>query len=94
MQNNRCGWRRGFVSGSKTGYDAMASYQQVGDKVLKRVDHVWFSRDNGTYKCCLCGAVCTKPPKAPTKENWDPMRYEPLNDVERAMCPFEQRGSS
>ena len=69
----------------------MAHYQAVGDESIKRTDHCWMKKENGTFKCILCGAICNKPPRFPTQESWNPLSYEKLTNEERNLCPFEQR---
>jgi hypothetical protein len=63
-------------------------YQRAKQSSPNRTDHVWF-KNNGLFKCCLCGAVCRRPPNYPTPPDWTPLKYEPLTPEERALCPPE-----
>lgn len=64
----------------------MAGYQKVGDINIRRLEHVWL-RKGDFFKCVLCGAITNRPPKCPTPEDWVAIRYEPLTDEERQLCP-------
>jgi len=62
---------------------------------VNRSDHVWFQKEDGTWKCCLCGGVCIYPTAFPTSEFWMPDRFEKLKDDERTLCKYvEGSGSS
>lgn len=61
-------------------------FQSVRDLEVDRRDHVWFVQ-NEIAKCVLCGAVTRKVPPYPTPEDWTAIKYEPLTDKERDMCP-------
>jgi hypothetical protein len=72
-------------------------FQQVGDLLVERTDHVWYARvDCGrvvAWKCVLCGAVTSKvPPFYPTPDGWVPEGVEALTAEERGMCPFPGPG--
>jgi hypothetical protein len=61
-------------------------HQSVTDKYASRTLHIWRKKD-GLYKCVLCGAVCQWPPPPVEPEGWEPLRYEPLTDEDRALSP-------
>ena len=66
------------------------AFQQTGQKRLNRSEHVWYHRaKSGTWKCVLCGAVCSKPPECPTPKDWMPDTYESLTKDERALYPYQ-----
>jgi hypothetical protein len=52
-----------------------------------RADHIWFKRDRGGYKCCLCGGLADEMPPYPTPAAFMPLRFEPLTDIERLRSP-------
>ena len=63
-------------------------FQTPRTKNPNRYDHVWYKRkEDGKWKCCLCGALCNKPPEFPTDPDWRAERHEKLTQEEVALCP-------
>lgn len=69
-------------------------FQVVGSKFqVNRSYHVWRHLVDGTWKCCLCGALATKPPEYDNR-GWMPERFEALTAEDRESCPMhhQERG--
>ena len=60
--------------------------QIVGQRAPDRKRHVWYKRDDGRYKCVLCGGVNRQP-----NADGDVDAVEPLTDKERTLCPPERK---
>lgn len=73
-------------------------FQTPHKKEPNRYDHVWFKLEKGPlagkWKCCLCGALTSKPPEYPTDPEWRPERVVPLTAEERQLCPPSKVGFS
>jgi hypothetical protein len=55
---------------------------QTVSTALNRSKHVWVRTVNGYFKCVLCGGVVRVP-----DDDCDVLRYDPLTDEERKLCP-------
>jgi hypothetical protein len=67
-------------------------FQTPKTKRPDRSDHIWvWSSLEQRFECILCGAIChTKenPPDYPTPKEWSPVRYRPLTEEDRKICPM------
>lgn len=61
----------------------MPIFQTVKQRqAIDRSAHVWVRRENGEWRCCICGGVTRRP-----TDDELPERFEPLTDEERRLCP-------
>jgi hypothetical protein len=76
-----------LIAGGNMGYQTPRTHRP------DRKDHIWYRKPNEvrrTFKCILCGAIThDQPPEHPTDYNWRAETYEPLDEVERNLAPFE-----
>ena len=55
--------------------------QRVSDAKVDRGYHVWYQRQDGSFKCVLCGGITRVPTDVCE------CRYEELTKDEKEMCP-------